>query len=258
MSMLVLAPLSTNALSGLYPPGSSPGNPIHMEIEEPYESPLRFDTDEALQNSPWHQQQRQDAMINGHLPSNLQQSQQQVQHTPVYAPSQSFCPLNAHYAFGSCMCNTGYVASGNSCVRAQTMAPTLDQRCKASFGPFSYGANNSCYCISGYEWAPDRKSCVPQSNGITIIVDKNDNSVSGHYAPPSERKEPDVAPQAAPKAVGMPVCNKDFSNAPCTSEPAKETTSVSAATPTPQQVREGFWWSAFAGLLRGMFNLRVV
>lgn len=138
LSVFVFVPLSAQAISGLYPPGSSTGNPIYVEIEEPYTSPLRFDTDKALQNSPWQQQQRWDAAINGHLPSNLQQPQQQIQYVPypVYRPAP----------------------------QAQGTTLTLDQRCKRTYGNLSIAYGNSCSCVAGYEWGADMKSCVPQKS----------------------------------------------------------------------------------------------
>jgi hypothetical protein len=65
----------------------------------------------------------------------------------------SVCPANSQYFNGQCVCNDGYVASGNTCI-------TYTQNCQNKYGANSYGDKQHCYCSSGYEFNSDKTACV--------------------------------------------------------------------------------------------------
>ena len=65
----------------------------------------------------------------------------------------SACPVNSQYSNGQCVCNDGYVASGNTCI-------TYTQNCQNKYGTNSYGDKQYCYCLSGYEFNSDKTACV--------------------------------------------------------------------------------------------------
>ncbi len=71
------------------------------------------------------------------------------------APTTLSCPLNSYYdGISSCKCDSGYMASGGSCI-------TYNQSCQNQYGYNTYGDSNSCYCSAGYQWNTSRTSCVP-------------------------------------------------------------------------------------------------
>jgi len=65
----------------------------------------------------------------------------------------SVCPSNSQYSNSQCVCNDGYVASGNTCI-------TYTQNCQNEYGINSYGDKQYCYCSAGYEFNSTRTACI--------------------------------------------------------------------------------------------------
>ena len=64
-----------------------------------------------------------------------------------------FCQTNSQYSGGQCVCDAGYIASGNSCI-------TYTQNCQLKYGLNSYGDKQYCYCSAGYEWDAPQTTCI--------------------------------------------------------------------------------------------------
>lgn len=226
LSAVVLSPLFTFAyVADPFAPGSSPSTPIYVEIEQnPWDATrqgMQGDNPSNAQPSYWDNAKQQH--------KEFQQQQPQIQYAPypVYQPS------------------------------APAQALTLDQRCKYSYGSSSYGANNSCYCATGYEWATDKRSCIPSVNvnwgGILgqIQAQVSSNPVTGGAGGGGTITSATV--QATPKKMNaaqvsakamddLPKCNENKSNTPCKGEPV-----AAFGTTTPQK-SQGFWawlWGLF-------------
>jgi len=63
------------------------------------------------------------------------------------------CPQNSTIVVNQCICNAGYVVSGDTCI-------THTQNCQNQHGINSYGDKNLCYCNTGYEWNSSKTNCV--------------------------------------------------------------------------------------------------
>lgn len=79
----------------------------------------------------------------------------------------SVCPANSQYSSGQCVCNDGYVASGNTCI-------TYTQNCQNKYGINSYGDKQYCYCSAGYEFNSARTACIQ-----SVVCSANATKVGG-------------------------------------------------------------------------------
>ena len=80
------------------------------------------------------------------------------------------CPTNSSYDYLSskCKCKTGYIVSGSKCIYDYSYTTPVNnptepvyETCQDTYGINSYSSSSGkCGCITGYEWATDKKSCI--------------------------------------------------------------------------------------------------
>src|SRR3989344_1299395 len=143
-------PISASALTML-DPGGSAVNPIYVEVvEDPWQSMLKSNNTQQQKNS-----------------QTVQRLQSQYGTTAYY---ECYGQNSKGGSGGNEFTEASILISTESCLHykrapsqqtTQQAQPstTLEQQCKNSFGPNSYGSGTGCYCSAGYQWAPDNKSC---------------------------------------------------------------------------------------------------
>lgn len=167
LTTVFLSPLFSFAYyTDPFTPGTSPSNPIYVEVQQnPWDA-----TRQATQND-WQKQQNLNNAQDSYWQNakqqhkeSQQQSQPQVQYVPYPVYQQTPTPAPAL---------------------------TLDQQCKKSYGSLSYGANNSCYCTARYDWAPDKKSCVKATDVADLQrqVQNLVNDISALKTPPKSKDQ---------------------------------------------------------------------
>jgi len=63
------------------------------------------------------------------------------------------CPANSSWDLDQCVCDEGYIQRNSQCV-------TYDENCQMTFGEYSWGNQDYCYCEAGYQWNEQKTQCV--------------------------------------------------------------------------------------------------
>lgn len=104
------------------------------------------------------------------------------------------CPVRTHYSGGKCVCDTGYISSGGSCLLPSETCSSREyysdgschcnssypvfrngscithtEHCSLDWGGNLYGTSDgkggtNCYCNSGYVWNIDNSACASKAS----------------------------------------------------------------------------------------------
>jgi hypothetical protein len=183
----------------------------------------------------------------------------------------SACPANSQYLNGQCFCNTGYIASGNTCIKdvicpanstkvgqscvcsdgyvfKNNQCITHTEDCRLTFGDHVIGSkgnagNSSCNCGVGYVWNSTQTACVkievkPIQQIPTPIKPTNEI-----INPPKEvKKEP------AATSIKNQEDKKIIADEAATNSPEKE-----AEKESNEQNKQGFFYKIFNSI-KGFFS----
>lgn len=86
-----------------------------------------------------------------------------------------------------CECSSGYIFDGDSCI-------SEDEACQDQYGLNSYGKDNNCYCLPGYQFNKEKTSCIsiPKAtvtNQDIYPVTKNNQATTTKKESPEVKKE---------------------------------------------------------------------
>lgn len=183
----------------------------------------------------------------------------------------SACPANSRYSNGQCFCNTGYVASGNTCIEnvlclanatkvgqscvcndgyvfKNNQCVTHTEDCRLTFGEHVIGSkgnagNSSCNCEVGYIWNSNQTACIKLEIQPTQPIPTPTKPTTETISPPKEVKKEQIAPVIKNQEEKKIVVDKS-----ATSSPEKE---IEKKTDT--QGKQGFL-SKFFNSIKSFFS----